>query len=208
MKLIIVRLVLALAAFAIVPNALAAGSDDGDIFLDAKVGKTFGSNSGGSGYNSDSQSSWGVDGGYRWKLDDARLLGFDVGYMHFGDISAGDPMSFSTGMVSRSAISVGANYHFLFGDDKASYLQARVGVMSVKFDESFSTFAPAPVTTGSYSSHHGGWYYGLGIGRYVTQDFSLILVWELYNSGSGQSYSNFPTDLNLGFLGLEAEYRF
>jgi hypothetical protein len=82
MKLIIFRLVLALAAFSIVPNALAADADSGNFFLDAKLGTTFGKVvSDDPGYTSGSQPSWGADGGYRWKIDDAHSVGIDVGYM-------------------------------------------------------------------------------------------------------------------------------
>ena len=186
MKSIIFRLVLVLAAFAIVPDALAADTGGGNIFLDAKFGKTFGSNNAHSGYFSNSQSSWGADGGYRWKLDDARSLGFEVGYTHFGDVSPDNPspMSFSTAVASASAISVGANYQFLFGEDKASIFQARAGFMRVKFDGSYSTFFPgSPVTTGSNSWRQSGTYFGLGIGRHLTQNFSLILAYDRYSSG-------------------------
>ena len=47
MKSILFRLVLALAAFAVVPNAFAA--DGGNILLDAKVGETFGGDNAHSG---------------------------------------------------------------------------------------------------------------------------------------------------------------
>ncbi len=45
-------------------------------------------------------------------------------------------------------------------------------------------------------------YFGAGIGRYITQSFSLILAYNRYSSDdNGQN-------LGLNWLGLEAEYRF
>lgn len=134
----IVRLMRVLAAFAVVPDVLAADAAGGDVFLDAKVGKTYGGpGTYAAGYSSTTQSSWGADGGCRWKLDDARSLGFEVGYMHFGEVFSGaDPMGFSTSKESLSAISAGVDYRFLFGDDKAWHFQTRVGLRRVKFDRS------------------------------------------------------------------------
>jgi opacity protein-like surface antigen len=210
MKSIVLRLVLALAAFTVVPNALAADSDSGNAFFDVKFGETFGGpGSAHSGYFSDSQSAWGADGGYRWKLDDARSVGFDVGYMHFGQVDdESDPMDFTSGEASASAITVGGNYRFLFGDDKAWYMQARVGLMSVKFDATYTYYPPNPPSISSDSWRHGGWYYGLGIGRHITQSFSLILAYDGYYSGDTGDQIGQQSGLNLGFLGLEAEFRF
>jgi len=191
---------LVLTAFMAVPNAFAADTAGGDVFLDAKVGKTYGGpGTYAAGYSSTTQSSWGAAGGYRWRLDDARSLGFEVGYMHFGDVfSSEDPMGFSASQESLSAISAGVNYRFLFGDDKAWHFQTRVGLTRVKTDSSYSYFPPVgPAASGSASSNSTGAYLGFGIGRRVTQDFSLSLVFDHYNS-----------DLNMEFLGLEAEYRF
>lgn len=197
MQSIILRLVLVLAGFGIVPGALAA--DGGNAFVEATLGKTFG------GSPTD-QSAWGADGGYLWKLDDRRSVGFDVGYMHFGHVvDNSNPMAFLSSEASASAITLGAHYQYLFSADKASIFQARAGLMSVKFDGSASTFFPGqPATTVSESSHHSGTYVGVGIGRYITQNFGVILAYTRYSSDqSGQS-----PGLGLNFIGLQAEYRF
>ena len=211
MKSIILRLVLALSAFTIVPDALAADSAGGNIFVDAAYGKMFGrqANTGDTGDTNSSQTAWRADGGYRWKLDDARSLGLEVGYMHFGIVAINsDALSFVSGSTTATAMTAGVNYHYLFGADKAWLFQLRAGLMTVKFDESYSTFIPGqPTTTGSFSSRQGGAYFGLGIGRDVTQNWSLILALEYYNSGNTGNYNN-GNSLGLGFIGLGAEYRF
>jgi hypothetical protein len=83
MKSILFRLVLILMAFAIVPECWAADTGGGNVFLDVREGKIVGEPLGsGSGYSAGSQASWGADGGYRWRLDDQRSLGFELGYRH------------------------------------------------------------------------------------------------------------------------------
>ncbi|MFI4921980.1 MAG: hypothetical protein ACHQAZ_10110, partial [Gammaproteobacteria bacterium] len=80
--------------------------------------------------------------------------------------------------------------------------------MTVKCTENFSSFIPGePTTTGSSSSRQGGAYYGFGIGRDITQSFSLILALEYYQSGDTGSYAG-KDSLSQGFVGLGAEYRF
>lgn len=208
MKGIILRLALALAALTVVPNALAADADGGNAFLDAKWGKTFGKLvNNDSSYANNSPSSWGVDGGYRGHLDDTHLVGFDVGYMHFGDIAHqyGGNSLFS-GELSATAISLGGHLQFLFGDQNAWRFQVRAGLLSAKFDESFTSFTSP--TTGSDSWRQSGTYLGFGIGRNVTQDVSLMLAYNLYSLNDAQYQFGQHPALMLNWIGLEAEYRF
>jgi hypothetical protein len=206
MKSIIFRLVLALAALTIVPDALAADSDSGNIFLDAKLGKSTNTTDfTDTGPNTETQSSWGADGGYLWKLDGARSLGFDIGYMHFGTIADSvDANGFFTEQVSASAMTAGVHYEYLFGDDEAWIFQGRAGLMRAKLDSSTYSYIPdgSPPTTFYDSWHESGVYLGAGIGRQITQSFSLTLAYTIYSS-SGQQISLSPE-----WFGLEAEYRF
>ncbi len=199
MKSIIFRLVLALAALTIVPDSFAADSGGG-IFLDAKEGKTFGK---GSSSTVGSQSSWGADGGYLWNLDDQRSAGFELGYMHFGKVSDFGGNS-GRDQISASALSLGGHLQYLFGDDRAWIFQARGGLTSVKFDDDFtSTFGPG----GTDSWRETGIYAGLGIGRKLTQGFSVLLAYSHYSSNDNSNRGG-EADLNLNLIGLEAEYRF
>src|SRR5579872_7241443 len=128
MKSIVIRMLLILAAFAFVPEAWAADTGGGNVFLDARFGALIGNNgfSGDGGSGGNSKTAWGADGGYLWKLDDARSLGFEAGYTHFGQISNGsDALSFSSGQTTANAISAGIRFQYLFGDDNASFFQAR-----------------------------------------------------------------------------------
>jgi hypothetical protein len=213
MKSIVLRLMLALVALTVIPDAWAADTDTGNIFVDAAYGKMFGrqTSTGDVGSADDSTTAWRADGGYRWKLDDARSLGLEVGYMHFGNVETNtDANEFFNGETTASAMTLGFNYRYLFGADKDWIFQARAGVMTVKFDEGFSSFPPdgSPTTTGSSSSRQGGAYFGFGIGRDITQDFSLILGLEYYHSGDTSDDFGGNDSLGLGFIGLQAEYRF
>jgi hypothetical protein len=196
------RLALALAALTIVPNAWAADSDGGNFFLDAKYGAMFGKPS--TGYSNDSQAAWAADGGYRWKLNDADSAGFDVGYMHFGDVDD-SAHNEGTNTVSATAITAGVNYQHLFGTDEAWIFQMRAGLMSVKFDREFSSFFSND--SGTISTHKSGEYLGFGVGREITQGFRLILALEYYSAGDTGNYGSMDS-LGLGFIGLGAEYRF
>lgn len=207
MRSIVVSLLLALATLSIVPNALAADVAGGDFFLDAKYGKTFGKLAADSSeYSNNARSNWAAEGGYLWNLDDAHSLGFDVGYVHFGNI-AKDYLRFGNGEISASAVSLGGHLQVRFGVDSAWYFQGRIGLMNVRFDEPYSVFVPGPpVTTGTDSWRHSSMYFGLGIGRYITHDFSLNLTFSRYNAGGSQNGAH--PDLDLNWIDLGAEYRF
>ena len=201
MRSIILRLILVLAALAMVPDALAADTDSGSIFVDAKDGKIIGKPLG-TGYSTGDQTSWGADGGYLWNLDDSSLLGFEAGYMHFGTVgkSAGNS---GIDRISASALSLGAHFVYSLGEDKATFFQARGGLASVNFDDDITSFF-GPGGTDSWRQN--GVYFGVGIGRRITQGFSVILAYSYY--GAAASTTRRATDLTLHWLGLAAEYRF
>ncbi|HEY4127180.1 MAG TPA: outer membrane beta-barrel protein [Gammaproteobacteria bacterium] len=203
MKSIVIRLMLVLAALAVVPNALAADTSGGNIFVDAGVGRIFGKPLGSaSGDSTGSQSGWGADGGYLWKLDDQRAFGLELGYMHFGEVANEYDNSGRT-QLSASAMSLGANFQYLFGDDRAWVFQAHGGWTSVKFDNELDSFVD--YSSGAGSQRQSGIYFGLGIGRMLTQDFGVLLAYRNYTTGyvSGTGRS-----LDLNWIGLVAEYQF
>lgn len=205
MKSIVLRLMLVLAAFAMVPDAFAADTGGGNVFLDAKFGKMFGKPNGdGADLTDTASNGWGAEGGYLWKLDDQRALGFDVGYMHFGHIlDENFALEFSRGSISASAVTAGAHFQYLFGD--AWCFRVRAGFMRMKFDETFSSFTPGqPAFSGSDSSHQSGVYYGGGIGRNITQSLSLSVAYERFSSSLNDQGSR----LGLNWIGLVTEYRF
>jgi hypothetical protein len=195
----IIRLVLALAALTIVPNAFAA--DGGNIFLDVKSGKTFGK---GSTDTVGDQASWGADGGYLWNLDDQRALGLELGYSDFGKIAefAGN---FGGDRFSASAISLGGHFQYLFGEDRAWIFQVRGGLLRVNVDDQFTTNFPS--SSGTSSLHETGVYAGLGFGRRIIQGFSVILAYNHYSSNDNSNQGG-AADLSLNWIGLVAQYQF
>ncbi len=207
MKSIILRLVLALAAFVVVPNALAA--DGGNFFLDAKFGKMSNTTDfTDAGPSTQTKPSWGADGGYRWNLDVGGSLGFDVGYMHFGTVADSfGGNGFFTESATANAITSGVNFRYPFGADDDWAFQGRAGLMWAKFDASIYSYPPVgPATTSTDSWHENGAYYGLGIERQITQSFGLMLAYTGYYTsdvGGGEQIN-----LSVDWTGLEAEYRF
>jgi len=201
MKSIVLRTMLVLMALVAGSDALAADGAGGGVFLDGRFGGTFG----GSGVGNDnSETAGGADGGYLWNLDEARSLGFEVGYTHFGKL---DDESGNSGrfQVSASAISAGGHFEYLFGVDKAMVFQARAGLTRVKFVDDFTTFFPSS-SSGTDTSHESGMYFGFGVGRKFTQDFSLTLAYDHYSTNGSRPGGQ--ANVDLGWIGLIAEYRF
>lgn len=211
MQSIVLRTLLILAAFAMVPDAFAADNGGGDVFVDAAYGRTTGgqSSTGDTGFTHGPQSAWRAGGGYRWRLDDAKSLGVEVGYMHFGIIEDNsDANEFWSADTVATAITAGADYHYLFGDDRVWIFQGRAGLMSVKLRTDYSSFIPQQQAfSGSSVSRQLGVYFGAGIGRDITRDLSFILAFEVYGSERSGDRSS-GVNLSQGFLGLAAEYRF
>jgi hypothetical protein len=202
MRSMVLRLVLVLAAFAVVPGAMAADTAGGSIFLDAREGKTFGK---GSTSSVGSQSSWGADASYLWKFDDQRWAGFELGYTDFGKV-ADFSGNFGQEHLSASALSLGGHYQYLFGDDRAWIFQLRGGLASVEFDDHFTSNFPSP-SSGTDSFRETGVFAGIGFGRKLTQGFSVFLAYSHYSSNDNSNRGG-AEDLNLNLIGLVAEYQF
>jgi len=187
---------LLLAAFS--SSAMAA---DGGVFLDAKAGSIFGKPAG-TGYSSQTHTSWGADGGYLWNTDDATSVGLEFGYMHFGNIAQ---TGGNSGVVSDSAnaMTVGGRFEHRFGEDKAWLVQLRAGLSSMKVDGDFNAFFGP---SGSSSWRENGPYFGFGMGRHITQGFSVLVVYSKF-VGNGDASKGQP-DLDVNWIGLVAEYRF
>lgn len=204
MKSMLFRLLLILAAFAVIPDSWAADTTGGNVFLDAKIGYVFGRQVD-SGYsNSGTSTSWGADGGYLWKFHETSSVGFEAGYMHFGQV---DRYSGNSGQSSTtaSAISLGGRLQALLGEDRAIIFQVRAGLLRARFDDHFNPiFGPS----GSDSWTESGTYLGLGIGRKLTQGLSVLLAFNQFNADDTSNPRGQQVDLDLHWIGLEAEYQF
>ena len=187
MKSIVLRVVLALAALSVVPNALAADSDGGKVFFDARIGDTVGANA-----------------GYLWTLSETGAVGLEAGYMDFGQIADNSaPLEFFSQQISATGTTVGGHIQHLFGEDEGWVFQFRAGLLSAKFDEKHSDSSPGgPVTQGSSSSSQSGTYFGFGVGRNVTPGFSLGLAFDRYDARDHEAA------LGKNWFGFVAEFRF
>ncbi|HET6655294.1 MAG TPA: outer membrane beta-barrel protein, partial [Gammaproteobacteria bacterium] len=125
-------LALALAAVAAMPAAQAAEANG---FVAVKAGQTYWSLNDQYDDN-ESTFSWGAQGGYRWSINDANAIGFDVGYVDFGSID--DSAQGVSASLDGSAITAGANYQLSFGGPTADdwYFEARAGYMKLTLDAS------------------------------------------------------------------------
>ena len=190
---------LLLAAFS--SPAMAADGSDSGVFLDAKAGSVIGKPAG-TGYSSQTHTSWGADGGYLWNTDNANSVGFELGYMHFGNIAQSGGNS-GVASDSANAMTVGGRFEHLFGEDKAWVFQLRAGLSSMKVDGDFNSFFGP---SGSSSWRENGPYFGFGMGRHITPGFSVLVVYSKF-VGNGDA-SNGQPDLDVNWIGLVAEYRF
>ncbi|HET6655295.1 MAG TPA: outer membrane beta-barrel protein [Gammaproteobacteria bacterium] len=198
----------ALAAICTAPLAQAAAPDNGGFFVTAKIGKTAWSLN---DQYSDNQkaTTYGAQAGYRWSINDANAIGFDVGYIDFGDIDDADGGLFAT--FSGSAMTAGANYQFTFAE--SWYLQARAGYMKLTLDSNV-TLPGINLQIGPFSSNLGlsvsyesdefdGIYLGVGIGHYFTPGFGLSLNYDYH-----QADDVYNETLNLATFTVAAEFRF
>lgn len=190
---------LLLAAFS--SPAMAADGAGSGIFLDAKAGSVIGKPAG-TGYSSETHTSWGADGGYLWKTDDANSFGFELGYMHFGNIAQSGGNS-GVASDTANAMTVGGRYEHLFGEDQVWLVQLRAGLASMKVDGNFNSFFGP---SGSSSWRENGPYVGFGVGRRITQGFSVLAVYSNFTA-NGDARNGQP-DLDVNWIGLVAECRF
>jgi hypothetical protein len=203
MKPILFRLMLVVTAFSIIPECWAADTAGGNIFVDARLGAEFGRQADSSSSNDNTHSIWGADGGYRWKLDDRRSAGFEVGYVRFGVVDDEFSNIGGRSTTSAKAMSAGGHLQILLGEDRATVLQARAGLMSVKFDQDFDPTFGSP---GSDSWRQRGVYFGFGIGRKLTEGLSVLLAYSHYGASNDARLGR--QDLDLNWIGVVAEYRF
>ena len=202
MKPILFRVMLVLAASAVVPECWAADTAGGNAFLDAKLGYVYGRQD--SGYSNVTHTSWGADGGYLWKSGDAVSAGFEAGYMQFGHLA--DYFGNSGGThLSASAITLGGHIQGLLGEERATILQARVGLLQARITDDFTSNFGSP-STGSDSWNESGIYFGVGIGRKLTQGLSVLLAFNLFTLNGSTQQRSFNTTLH--WIGLEGQYEF
>ncbi|HET7307670.1 MAG TPA: outer membrane beta-barrel protein [Gammaproteobacteria bacterium] len=205
-----IALALASAAICAAPlaqAATAASSEDG-FFLTAKVGTTAWSLN---DQYSDNQkaTAYGAQGGYRWSINDANAIGFDVGYVDFGSIDDAGGGMFAT--LSGSAITAGVNYQLRFGN--AWYLEARTGYMKLTLESSITlpgvSIQIGPISTDlglgfNYSSdEYDGVYLGVGVGRWLTPSFGLSVNYDYHRADDINGDS-----LNLPLFSVAAEFLF
>lgn len=210
MKKMTIWLAIAFAAIGAAPLAQAAVPADSDegFFLAAKIGKTAWSLN---DQYSDNQkaTTYGAQAGYRWSINDANAIGFEAGYIDFGEIDDADGGMFAT--FSGSALTAGVNYQLTFAE--AWYFEARAGYMQLTLDSNI-TLPGVTVQIGPFSSDLGlgisynsddfdGVYAGVAIGRYFTPAFGLSLNYDYHRANDV-----YGENLNLPTFSIAAEFRF
>lgn len=169
---------LALAAAGVVCSA--AAQADG-IFLDGSVGR--------SEFDLGKDTSYAINGGYRWGM-----FGLEGGYVDLGKTDRG--YSGFSGLhegVDLSGWTAGINGKFDLSPDW--YLKARGGLYHWKADMSFANSRDAEFSGTD-------WYAGVGVGYNVSQRVGIGLNYDYYRAGEK------AMDFNAKTLSLNTEIRF
>ena len=212
MKNTLLPLTLAAAALLVLPTFGYAQAIDGG-FVNGNFGRT----SFDSRWIDDSDTSYGVNVGYRWAASPETLIGFEAGYVDLGKYSF--PASITSlqpvnvpwtepeiyagrGSTKTSGWTIGANGRFNLSPNW--YIGGRAGFIRATLDSRIRINRPDnSVFRDDYTNHADGWYAGVGVGYDFKSNFSLALNYDKY-SAKDQGYKLVNSDV----VSVSGEYRF
>lgn len=192
MKKTLLSLSIALAAaFGVAATAQAQDTNGAGGFIGAQVGNAHWNAQG----DTANRFAYGVNGGYRWSLDQNQSLGADVGYENFGKISNGN--AYGDSSVKAYAWTLGGNYRYTF--DNNVYLQGRAGYMRWTADANANVYG---LSHYSDSTSGNGWYAGAAVGYDITKNLGVNVGYNFHRANADNGHVNF------GVASVGAEYRF
>lgn len=163
MKIVLLGLIMSTAALFVAPAAIAAPGSNSDYFVEAKGGSA-------SIWNNGTQtSSPEFLGGYRWNTGFGKL-GFELGYVDFGEIDSGTPsngFALFGATFKGHAIKAGVNLNYMLTDQL--YLEPRIGLMRLSYTGVQRDFLNGDT---NYNETKTGHYAGVGLGIWITPNFA------------------------------------
>ncbi|TAL85224.1 MAG: porin family protein [Rhodanobacter sp.] len=197
MKKTLFALALASAGLLAVPAAFAQNAPDsnGGWFVNGNVGRSSLNHGPYNGHD----TSYAINGGYRWSLSPSVAIGAEVGYNDLGNIH---PTNFfhgqsvvAQGKSQLHGWTTGVNGHFNLTPNW--YVSARTGIYGWTGHGLSNDANPVRVGLDNTS-----WYAGAGFGYDFTNNVSLGLNYDHYNAKKSN------VDLSSNMLSVSAEYRF
>lgn len=148
----------------------------------------------------DSDTGYGINGGYRWAVAPSTLLGVEVGYNDLGNIKLKNAFN-SDPVVAHDKShlhgwTAGVNGHFNFTPNW--YASARAGIYGWT-GHGVNDNGTAPVRI---SADNTDWYGGVGFGYDFSNNFGVGLNYDYYKA------DNKGLDLSTDMWSVSAEYRF
>ncbi len=197
MKKTLFALALASAGLLAVPAAFAqnAPGENGGWFVNGNIGRSSLNHGPYNGHD----TSYAINGGYRWSLSPSAAIGAEVGYNDLGNIHPSNVFN-NQPVVARDKSQLhgwtaGVNGHFNLTPNW--YVSARTGVYGWKGHGLSNDANPIRVGLDNTS-----WYAGAGFGYDFTNNVSLGLNYDHYNAKKNN------VDLSSNMLSVSAEYRF
>lgn len=197
MKKTLLALTLGTAGLLAIPAAFAqsAPTHNDGWFVNGNVGRT----SIDHGAYNDSDTGYGINGGYRWALSPSVALGAEVGYNDLGNIHAknifnSDPV-IADNKSQLHGWTVGANARLDMTPNW--YLSGRAGLYSWTGHGMNNDVNPI-----RKSLDDNSWYAGAGIGYNITPQLSVGVNYDYFDAS--KDHVNLSTDM----VSASAEYRF
>lgn len=175
MKIVLLALVMSTASLFAAPAAIAAPGSDDHYFVEAKLGSA-------SIWNQGTQtSSPELLGGYRWDTGFGKL-GFELGYVGFGEIDSGTPSNgfaeFGATVNKSHLIKAGLNLNYTLAGQQL-YFEPRIGLMRLSYTGVQRDFSPDGIFSSTYYSEtRTGHYAGIGVGFWFTPNFAVSLNFD------------------------------
>lgn len=197
----IILLTLVMSASFVAPAAIAAPESNGDYFVEAKGGSVSIWESG------TSTSSREILGGYRWDTGSFGKLGFELGYLHFGEIDSDTPSigfaEFGATINQAHLINAGLDLNYTLPGQQL-YFEPRIGLMRLSYSGVQRDISPDQFFTSTYYNEtRTGHYVGIGMGVWFTPNFAAsINFFDNYSAeilGRGQT-------INVASLGLQFQF--
>ena len=179
MKNTLLVIAIAAAGLAGLPATSQAADGKGGFFINGNVGEAYMDN----GIYDDNDTGFGFNTGYRWAFAPEFAFGFEVGYVDLGeytpDFTGALPAGTSLRDAELNGWNLGVNAHWNLSDNW--YLSGRTGLFSADVKGDYLD-ANLPVYVDDTSNE---WYVGGGFGYDFSNNFSLGLNYDYYQSSKG-----------------------